>query len=170
MSINRLIEDTYKPWLNARVNNLTVDGVIAGVPTISLNGDFTVAGLPAAGGDNVYRCYVTRVGKLYTFVFHIKTSALTAPDTVPAIITISPAGLAKIPGYKAKNVNLEEPASIFRYTSRPGGAGVLFGIRAEQNTPRFWVVRSEAGPGAPYTWDGADVGLDLSCTIAVEAE
>jgi hypothetical protein len=26
MSINRLIEDTYKPWLNIRVNDLTVDG------------------------------------------------------------------------------------------------------------------------------------------------
>lgn len=170
MSINRLIEDTYKPWLDARVNNLTVDGVIAGVPTVSLNGDFTVAGLPAADANNVYRCYVTRVGKLYTFVFHIKTDGATAPGAVPAVITISPAGLAKIPGYKAKNVNLEETASIFKYTTRPGGAGVLFGIRAVQNTSTFWIVRSEAGPGAPYTWDGADVGLDLSCTIAVEAE
>jgi hypothetical protein len=172
MSLNQLIEDTNKPWLNVRVNNLTVDGVLAGVPTVSLStvGDFTVAGLPPADANNVYRCYVTRVGKLYTFVFHIKTDGVTIPGAFPAVITISPAGLAKIPGYKAKNVNLEETASIFKYTARPGGAGVLFGIRAIQNTSTFWIVRSELGSGAAYTWAGADLGLDLSCTISVEAE
>lgn len=30
MSLNQLIEDTYKPWLNIRVNNLTVDGTFSG--------------------------------------------------------------------------------------------------------------------------------------------
>lgn len=28
MSLNRLIEDTYKPWLNVRVNDLVVDGTL----------------------------------------------------------------------------------------------------------------------------------------------
>jgi hypothetical protein len=30
MSLNRLIENTFKPWLNVRVNNLTVDGTFTG--------------------------------------------------------------------------------------------------------------------------------------------
>jgi hypothetical protein len=30
MSLNRLVENTFKPWLNIRVNNLTVDGTITG--------------------------------------------------------------------------------------------------------------------------------------------
>lgn len=30
MSLNQLIEDTFKPWLNVRVNNLTVDGAYVG--------------------------------------------------------------------------------------------------------------------------------------------
>lgn len=170
MSLNQLIENTYKPWLNVRVNNLTVDGVLPTASLSTTDGGPTlmqVAGLPPASANNIYRCIVSRIGKMYTFVFHIRTDG-TAPGAVPAIISFTPAALALIPGYLAKNVNLEQTQPIFKFAARPGGAGVLFGLQAIQNTSTFRIVEAETD--IPYTWDAVlDVNLNLSCTISVEA-
>lgn len=161
MSINRLIEDTYKPWLNARVNNLTVDGVIT-VPQVSLTANTLINGATV----DLARCLVTRIGKLYTFTFHFRLSAVVAGQ--PAIISFTPAGLAKIPGYVSSNTNLEQTATIFKLTARPGLAADVFGIQAIQNTPTFGIV--SYGTDAIYDWQAGDAPCNFCCTIQVEAQ
>jgi hypothetical protein len=162
MSINRLIEDTYKPWLNIRANNLTLDGDLI-TPSVSLSDQFTISNAT----PDLRRCYVTKVGKLYTFIFHIKLTNVAAGQV--STITIQPAGLAKIPGYQAADINLNQISVAFKHTPKPGAAGDIFGIRAVQNSSTFEIVKYGANTG--YPWDALDIDslIDLSCTIQVQA-